>query len=135
MDAILRILIGFTVAIILHELTHLLIILYYRIPFKALVLTKWSAIGFLVENEKYIHDKKILVLLHFLPLIWCSVVLINPTDPFLVMFPLVNLSGGIGDFYYYAKIVSLPIEKRLEWANKMDEKVLSSIIWKLDINK
>jgi hypothetical protein len=135
MDATLRILLGFTVAIILHELTHLLIILYYKIPFKALVLTKWSAIGFLVENEKYINDKKILVLLHFLPLVWCSVVLINPTDPFLVMFPLVNLSGGIGDFYYYAKIVSLPIEKRLEWANKMDEKVLSSIIWKLDINK
>jgi len=135
MDAILKILLGFTAALILHELTHLLIIIYYKIPFKAVVLTKWSAIGFLVENERYIHDKKVLGLLHFLPLIWCFMIFLNPSDPFLAMFPLVNLSGGIGDFYYYLRIVLLPTDKRLEWANKMDEKVLESIIWKLDINK
>jgi hypothetical protein len=49
------------------------------------------------------------------------------------MFPLVNLSGGVGDMYYFFKIISLPPDQRVEWANKSDEKVLSSIIWKKEI--
>lgn len=134
-ESILRVILGFTIAIILHELTHLVIIIYYKIPFKAVVLTKWSAMGFLVENESYINNSKILGLLHFLPLIWCLLIFYNPLDPFFVMFPLVNLTGGIGDFYYYIKITSLPLDKRLEWANKNDEKILNSIIWKLDFHK
>jgi hypothetical protein len=135
MDILLRGIIGFLLAIILHELTHLLIIIYYKIPFKAVVLTKWSAMGFLVENEHYINNRKILVLLHFLPLIWCILVFFDPNEPFFIMFPLVNISGGIGDFYYYLRIVSLPSEKRIEWANKMDEKILGSIIWKYDLKR
>jgi hypothetical protein len=49
------------------------------------------------------------------------------------MFPLVNLSGGVGDMYYFFKIISLSPDQRVEWANKSDEKVLSSIIWKKEI--
>ena len=64
---------------------------------------------------------------------WCLVALINIQEPYLLMFPLVNLSGGVGDIYYFLKLISLSPEKRVEWANKSDEKVLSSIIWKKEI--
>ena len=129
MEPIITLIITFILAITLHELTHLLIIFYYKIPFKAIVLTKWSAFGFLVDNEKYVNNKKILILLHFLPLIWCLVFFINPNDPALVMFPIVNIFGGIGDMYYFFKIISLSPQKRVEWANSSDEKILKSVIW------
>jgi len=133
LDFVLRILIGFTIAIVLHELTHLLVIIYYKIPFKAIVITKWTAFGFLVDNEKYVTDGKKLFLLHFAPMIWCLMYFINPSDPFLLMFPVVNIFGGVGDMYYFFKIISLPTNKRIEWANDADEKVLKSIIWKKEI--
>ena len=129
MDAIIRILIAFILAVLLHELTHLIIIFYYKIPFKAVVLTKWTAFGFLVDNEKYVNNGKILVLLHFLPLIWCLMFFFNPNEPSLFMFPLVNIFGGVGDMYYFFKIMSLPSKERIEWANKSDEKILKSVIW------
>ena len=101
MEVTLRILIGFIIAFILHELTHLLVIFYYKIPIKAVILTKWTAFGFLIENNKYMNNQKILILLHFLPLIWCLIFFINPYEMFFLMFPLVNLFGGMGDFYNY----------------------------------
>ena len=134
MEITLKILIGFTLAVILHELTHLLVIVYYKIPIKSIILTKWTAFGFLVENEKYINNKKVLFLLHFLPLIWCLFYFININEVYLLMFPLVNIFGGTGDMYFYFKIVTLEPEKRIEWANKTDEKILKSIIWKKEIN-
>ena len=135
MDITLKVLIGFTLAIILHELTHLLVIFYYKIPIKSIILTKWTAFGFLVENEKYVNDNKILFLLHFLPLIWCSFIILNPSEPYLIMFPVVNIFGGAGDMYYFFRIYILSPEKRIEWANRSDEKILKSIIWKKELNK
>jgi len=134
MTLLLKMLIGFTLAVILHELTHLLILVYYKIPIKSIIITKWTAFGFLVDNEKYINDSKILFLLHFLPLIWCLFYLMNINEPYLMMFPLVNISGGVGDLYFYFRIISLEPEKRIEWANKSDEKILQSIIWKKELN-
>ena len=133
MELIWQIIIGFTLAFLLHELTHLIVIIYYRIPIRAIVLTKWSGFGFLVDNEKYVNNRKILLLLHFLPLIWCSFYLINPNEPFLLMFALFNLSGGVGDIYYFFRIISLSPNKRIEWANQSDEKILKSIIWKKEL--
>jgi hypothetical protein len=130
MDTILKVLIGFTFAIVLHELTHLFVIFYYKIPIKSIVLTKWTAFGFLVENEKYVNNKKILFLLHFSPLIWCLIIFINPADPAILMFPLVNIFGGVGDMYYFFRIITLSPEKRIAWANQSDEKILKSIVWK-----
>jgi len=132
MDIILIGLLGFIFALILHELTHLLVIVYYKIPFKAIIITKWSAIGFLVENEAYLDNNKIITLLHFAPLVWCFVIFINPENFFLLMFPLVNIFGGIGDIYYYFRLMPLTSNKRIEWAKKSDEKILKSIIWKRD---
>ena len=129
----LKMLIGFILAFVLHELTHLLVIVYYKIPIKSIVITKWTAFGFLVDNEKYVNNRKILLLLHFLPLIWCSFYLINPNEPFLLMFALFNLSGGVGDIYYFFRIISLSPNKRIEWANQSDEKILKSIIWKKEL--
>ena len=63
MDPFLQFIFGLIIAIILHELTHLLTMIYYNIPFKAIVLTKWSAIGFLVDNESYVADNKKLAFL------------------------------------------------------------------------
>ena len=134
MILLLKMLIGFILAIILHELTHLLVLVHYKIPIKSIIITKWSAFGFLVDNEKYINDSKILFLLHFLPLIWCLFYLMNTSEPYLLMFPLVNISGGVGDLYFYFRIISLEPEKRIEWANKSDEKILKSIIWKKELN-
>ena len=134
MTLLLKMLIGFILAIILHELTHLLVLVHYKIPIKSIIITKWSAFGFLVDNEKYINDSKILFLLHFLPLIWCLFYLMNTNEPYLLMFPLVNISGGVGDMYFYFRIISLEPEKRIEWANKSDEKILKSIIWKKELN-
>ena len=128
-DLILKILITLIVALLLHELTHLLVILYYKIPIKAIIMTKWTAIGFLVDNEKYMKDGKKLVFLHLLPLVWCLIIFINPKEPLLFIFPLVNIFGGIGDFYYFTKYITLPVDKRIEWANKNDEKIRKSIIW------
>ncbi len=133
MEPILKIIIGFILAVILHELSHLLVIVYYKIPIKSIILTKWSSFGFLVDNEKYINDKKVLFLLHFLPLIWCSLYIINTNESYLLMFPLVNIFGGLGDIYFYFRIISLEPEKRIEWANKSDEKILKSIIWKKEL--
>ena len=133
MDIIWRMIIGFILAVILHELTHLLVIVYYKIPIKSIIITKWTAFGFLVDNEKYVNDRKKLILLHFLPLIWCLVIFINPSELYLIMFPLVNISGGIGDMYYFFRIIVLPPEKRIEWTNKCDEKILKSIIWQKEI--
>jgi len=133
MDITLKVLIGFILAIILHELTHLVVIFYYKIPIKSIILTKWTAFGFLVENEKYVNNNKILFLLHFLPLIWCSFIIIDPTEPYLLMFPVVNIFGGVGDMYYFFRIYLLSPEKRIEWANRSDEKVIKSIIWKKEL--
>ena len=129
----LKMLIGFILAFVLHELTHLLVIVHYKIPIKSIIITKWTAFGFLVDNEKYVNNRKILLLLHFLPLIWCSFYLINPNEPFLLMFALFNLSGGVGDIYYFFRIISLSPNKRIEWANQSDEKILKSIIWKKEL--
>jgi len=133
MDITLKVLLGFILAITLHELTHLVVLVYYKIPIKSIILTKWTAFGFLVENEKYVNDNKVLFLLHFLPLIWCSFIIIDPTEPYLLMFPVVNIFGGTGDMYYFFKIYLLSPEKRIEWANKSDEKILKSIIWKKEL--
>jgi hypothetical protein len=132
MDIIIVGLLGFIFALVLHELTHLLVITYYKIPFKAIIITKWSAIGFLVDNEAYLDSNKILTLLHFSPLIWCLVILINPINLFLIMFPLVNICGGIGDIYYYFRLLPLTDNERIEWAKKSDERILKTIIWKKD---
>ncbi len=134
MELILKMLIGFILAFFLHELTHLLIIVYYKIPIKSIIITKWSAFGFLVDNEKYIFNKKILLLLHFLPLIWCLFYFMDPSEPYLLMFAIVNISGGVGDIYYFFKIISLSPEKRIEWANQCDEKISKSIIWKKEFS-
>jgi hypothetical protein len=134
MELPLKILLGFILAITLHELTHLLVIVYYKIPIKSIILTKWTAFGFLVDNEKYINNRKILFLMHFLPLIWCSFFIIDTNEPYLMMFPLVNILGGAGDMYFYFRIILLKPEKRIEWANKTDEKILKSIIWKKELN-
>ncbi len=132
MDIFIFGLLGFIFALILHELTHLLVITYYKIPFKAIIITKWSAIGFLVDNEAYINNNKILTLLHFSPLIWCFVVLIEPGSLFLIMFPLVNIFGGIGDIYYYLRLLPLTDTERIDWARKSDDKIIKTIIWKKD---
>jgi hypothetical protein len=134
MDIIIIGLLGFIFALILHELTHLLVITYYKIPFKAIIITKWSAIGFLVDNESYLHSNKILTLLHFSPLIWCFVIFINPGNFFLIMFPLVNIFGGVGDIYYYFRLLPLTDDERIEWAKKSDDKIIKTIIWKKNIN-
>ena len=133
METLWRILIGLILAILLHELTHLFVIFYYKIPFKAVILTKWTAFGFLVDNEKYVNDRKKLILLHFLPLIWCLMFFINPNEPFFVMFPLINIFGGLGDMYYFFRIILLPPQQRIEWANDNDEKILKAVIWKKEI--
>ena len=129
MNVLLSVMMGLSLALVLHELTHLLVIFYYKIPFRAIVLTKWTAFGFLVENKMYVNNGRILVLLYFLPLIWCCMFFVDPTEPFLVMFPLVNIFGGLGDMYNYFKIISIPPQKRIEWANSSDEKALKSVIW------
>ena len=129
MNVLLSLIMGLSLALVLHELTHLLVIFYYKIPFKAIVITKWTAFGFLVDNKMYVNNGRILVLLYLLPLIWCCMVFIEPTEPFLVMFPLVNILGGLGDMYNYFKIKSIPPQKRIEWANSSDEKALKSVIW------
>ena len=134
MELPLKMLIGFILAFILHELTHLLVIVYYKIPIKSIIITKWTTFGFLVENEKYVNNKKILFLLHFLPLIWCSFYFINPNEPYLLMFLLFNLFGGTGDMYYFFRIISLAPEKRIEWINQCDDKILKSVIWKKELN-
>ena len=100
-----------------------------------MVLTKWTAFGFLVENEKYVNNKKILFLLHFSPLVWCLIIFINPSDPGILMFPLVNIFGGVGDMYYFFRIITLSPEKRILWANESDEKILKSIIWKKEFSQ
>jgi len=133
MDPLLQFLLGMTLALILHEMTHLIVILYYRIPFKAIVLTKTSAFGFLVDNETYVTNNKKLFFLYFLPLIWCLMYFVNPSEPFFLMFPIVNIFGGIGDFYNFFRIMLIPREKRIEFANSNDEKVLKKIIWRKDI--
>jgi hypothetical protein len=134
MDPLLQFLFGMTLAIILHELTHLLVIIYYRIPFKAIVLTKWSAFGFLVDNETYVTNNKKLFFLYFLPIVWCLVYFINPSEPFFLMFPIVNIFGGMGDFYNFFRIMLIPPEKRIDYANSNDDKVLKKIIWRKDFN-
>jgi hypothetical protein len=134
MDLILKILIGFTLAFILHELTHLIVIAYYKIPIKSIIITKWTAFGFLVDNEKYVNDKKILLLLHFLPLIWCSLYFMDPGEPYLLMFAVVNIFGGAGDIYYFFRMIILPPDQRIKWANECDEKISKSIIWKKEFS-
>ncbi len=133
MDPFLQFLLGLILAVVLHELTHLVTMIYYNIPFKAIVVTKWSAIGFLVDNESYIADNKKLFFLYFSPLIWCLVYFINPNEPFFLMFPIVNIFGGVGDFYSFFKLIVIPPEKRVDLANQNDEKVLKKIIWRKDI--
>ncbi|HWR63860.1 MAG TPA: metalloprotease family protein [Candidatus Thermoplasmatota archaeon] len=134
MDPFLQFIFGLIIAIILHELTHLLTMIYYNIPFKAIVLTKWSAVGFLVDNESYVADNKKLFFLYFLPLSGCLVYFINPSEPFFLMFPIVNIFGGAGDFYSFFKLIIIPPEKRIQLANMSDEKVLKKIIWRKDFS-
>jgi hypothetical protein len=133
MDFLLQLILGIFFAVLLHEETHLIVMVYYKIPMKAIVLTKWSAIGFLVDNESYVTSNKKLFFLHFSPLIWCLLFFINPQDPFFFVFPVVNIFGGIGDFYNFFKLYLIPPDKRIEMADTDDEKVLKKIIWRKDI--
>ena len=89
----------------------------------SIVFTKTSAFGFLVDNESYMNDEKIMVLLYFSPLIWCLLLFINPNEMFFIIFPLVNIFGGMGDIYFYIKLKSLSPQKRIEWANNFDKKI------------
>ncbi|MBE3136334.1 MAG: DUF3267 domain-containing protein [Thermoplasmata archaeon] len=134
MEPLLQFIFGLTLAIVLHELTHLLTMIYYKIPFKAIVLTKYSAVGFLVDNETYVADNKKLFFLYFSPIVWSFVYFINPNEPFFLMFPVVNIFGGMGDFYSFFRLIIIPPEKRIEMANNSDEKVLKKIIWRKDIS-
>jgi len=134
MDKLLQFCLGVILAIFLHELTHLLTLIYYKIPFKAIVLTKWSAFGFLVDNETYVTDNKKLLFLYFSPIVWCFVYFINPNEPFFLMFPVVNIFGGMGDFYSFFRLIIIPPKKRIEMANNSDDKVLKNIIWRKDIS-
>ncbi|HUS99914.1 MAG TPA: DUF3267 domain-containing protein [Candidatus Thermoplasmatota archaeon] len=134
MDPLFQFILGLSLAIVLHELTHLLTMIYYKIPFKAIVLTKYSAVGFLVDNESYVADNKKLAFLYFSPLVWCFLYFINPGEPFFLMFPIVNIFGGMGDFYSFFKLIIIPPDKRIELANRSDEKVLKRIIWRKDIS-
>ena len=134
MEPLLQFIFGLTLAIVLHELTHLLTMIYYKIPFKAIVLTKYSAVGFLVDNETYVTDNKKLLFLYFSPIVWSFVYFINPNEPFFLMFPVVNIFGGVGDFYSFFRLIIIPPEKRIEVANNSDEKVLKKIIWRKDIS-
>jgi hypothetical protein len=134
MDQLLQFFLGLLLAIFLHEITHLLTLIYYKIPFKAIVLTKWSAIGFLVDNETYVADNKKLLFLYFSPIVWCFVYFLGPNEPFFLMFPVVNIFGGVGDFYSFFRLIIIPPEKRIEMANKSDEKVLKKIIWRKDFS-
>jgi len=134
MEPLLQFIFGLTLAIVLHELTHLLTMIYYKIPFKAIVLTKYSAVGFLVDNETYVTDNKKLLFLYFSPIVWSFVYFINPNEPFFLMFPVVNIFGGMGDFYSFFRLIIIPPEKRIEVANNSDEKVLKKIIWRKDIS-
>jgi hypothetical protein len=134
MEPVWQIVLGLILAFFFHELTHLLTLMYYKIPFKAIVLTKWSAIGFLVDNETYVADNKKLLFLHFSPIVWCFVYFINPNEPFFLMFPVVNIFGGMGDFYNFFKLIIIPPEKRIKMANNNDEKILKNIIWRKDIS-
>jgi len=47
---------------------------------------------------------------------------------------IVNIFGGVGDFYSFFKLIIIPPEKRIELANMSDEKVLKKIIWRKDIS-
>ncbi|MCJ7698278.1 MAG: metalloprotease family protein [Thermoplasmata archaeon] len=134
MEPLLQFIFGLTLAIVLHELTHLLTMIYYKIPFKAIVLTKYSAVGFLVDNETYVADNKKLFFLYFSPIVWCFVYFINPNEPFFLMFHVVNIFGGMGDFYSFFRLIIIPPEKRIEMANNSDENVLKKIIWRKDIS-
>ena len=134
MEPLLQFIFGLTLAIVLHELTHLLTMIYYKIPFKAIVLTKYSAVGFLVDNETYVTDNKKLLFLYFSPIVWSFVYFINPNELFFLMFPVVNIFGGMGDFYSFFRLIIIPPEKRIEVANNSDEKVLKKIIWRKDIS-
>jgi len=125
---------GFILAILLHELTHVFTLIYYKIPFKAIVLTKWSAIGFLVENETYVTDNKKLLVLYFSPIVWCFMYFINPSEPFFLMFPLINIFGGIGDFYNFFRLFIIPPEKRIATTNNSDDRLMKAIIWRKDIS-
>jgi hypothetical protein len=127
---LLDIWLGFFIAVFLHELTHLIVLVYYKIPIKAFILTKWTAFGFLVDNESYVNNNKILILLHFLPLVWCFLFFIDPSHIFFLMFLVVNIFGGLGDFYFYFKMKSLSPLDRINWANNFDHKIYNSIIWK-----
>ena len=133
MDFLLQLVLGIFFAVLLHEETHLVVMVYYKIPLKAIVLTKWSAIGFLVDNESYVTSNKKLFFLHFSPLVWCFLFFINPLDPFFMVFPIVNIFGGIGDFYNFFKLILIPPEKRIAMANTDDEKILKKILWRKDL--
>jgi hypothetical protein len=59
---------------------------------------------------------------------------INPNEPFFLMFPAINIFGGMGDFYNFFRLIFIPPEKRIEIANNSDEKVLKQIIWRKEIS-
>ena len=94
--------------------------------------------GDFVERLKYsfIHFKHACKLRFFLPGSYLSFFLIAFAlfIAYLLMFPLVNIFGGVGDMYFYFRIVSIEPEKRVEWVDRSDEKILKSIIWKKEIN-
>jgi hypothetical protein len=50
------------------------------------------------------------------------------------MFPVVNIFGGMGDFYSFFRLIIIPPEKRIDIANNSDDKVLKKIIWRKDIS-
>ena len=106
-----------------------------NVRIKVVILTKWSGLGFLVENEKFVFDNKKRGIIYFSPLIWSLLILIDMNSLFLLMFPLVNIGGGMADFYSFFKIVRLHGNKRLEWVDAIDEKVLKSAAWKKEIKR
>ncbi len=124
------IVLGALLAILLHEIFHYLGMLACKVRIRAFVLTWWTALGFIVVNEDFVTNARKLAIVYFLPLSMCPIILINPTNWFFIVFFLGNILGGVGDMYFYFRLMSLEPGKRVEWANKTDERMLRTAVWK-----
>lgn len=128
---IIEILLTVLLMLVLHEILHYVPLVFYKIDFKYFVFAKKN-IGFIVENS-YMRENKKLAASTLLPIALSLTIIIDPNDIYIFTFAFLNLIWSIMDITTFYDILKRDPDKRVEWADEWDEKILKNAVIKKKI--
>lgn len=92
-----------------------------------------KSIGFQFSND-FMKDKNKMIATNLLPLFISSILLIDPYNPRLFIFGMVNLLWSITDITTIASLVTRSPDERVDWGDTMDQKARDKAIIDIELN-